>query len=204
MTNLNGSTAAGHQKLRPDDLYSLEQYARQRAHFRSQVLAHKKLRSLQVGPNATLLFEDRLTVQYQVQEMLRIERIFEAAGIEDELGAYNPLIPDGSNWKATLLIEYPDPELRKAALAKLKGIEDRCWVQVAGHERVYAIADEDLDRENDEKTSAVHFVRFELTPAMRAAVKAGAGVKLGCDHTNYPAHVQVAPETLASLASDLN
>jgi hypothetical protein len=151
MTNLNGSTPAGHQKLRPEDLYGLEQYAKQRAQFRTQVLAHKKRRSLQVGPNATFCFEDRLTVQYQVQEMLRIERIFEAAGIGDELGAYNPLIPDGSNWKATLLIEYPDPDVRKAALAKLKGVEDRCWVQVAGHERVYAIADEDLDRENEER-----------------------------------------------------
>ena len=133
----NTTTARGFQKLSPEDLFSLEQYSKQRPQFRPQVLAHKKRRTLQVGPNATILFEDRLTVQYQVQEMLRIERIFESAGIADELGAYNPLIPDGSNWKATLLIEYPDPEERKVALAGLKGVEDRCWVQVAGHERVY-------------------------------------------------------------------
>jgi hypothetical protein len=203
MTNLNGSTAAGHQKLRPEDLFSLEQYARQRAHFRSQVLAHKRLRSLQVGPNATLLFEDRLTVQYQVQEMLRIERIFEAQGIEDELGAYNPLIPDGSNWKATLLIEYPDPDLRKAALAKLKGIEDRCWVQVAAHERVYAIADEDLDRENEEKTSSVHFLRFELTPTMVAEAKRGAALSVGLDHDHYRHTVEpVAADVRDALVAD--
>ena len=202
-TTLNGGTAPGHQKLKAEDLYSLEEYARQRAQFRPQVIAHKKRRTLQVGPSATLLFEDRLTVHYQVQEMLRIERIFEMAGIADELGAYNPLIPDGSNWKATLLLEYPDPDARKRALAELKGVEDRCWVQVAGHERVHAIADEDLDRENEEKTSAVHFLRFELDKAARDAVRAGAGVKVGCDHPNYPAHVSVSPETLASLAGDL-
>ena len=138
------------------------------------MLQHKKRRTLQVGPNATFMFEDRLTVQYQVQEMLRIERIFESEGIADELGAYNPLIPDGSNWKATLLIEYPDPVERKAALAQLKGIEDRCWVRVGEYDRVFAIADEDLDRENDEKTSSVHFLRFELTPGH------GGGRQSGC------------------------
>ncbi len=203
-TQLNGPTAPGHRKLRPEDLYSLEQYARQRAQFRPQVISHKKQRTLQVGPNATFSFEDRLTVHYQVQEMLRIERIFEQAGIADELGAYNPLIPDGSNWKATFLLEYPDPVERKAALAGLKGVEDRCWVQVAGHERVYAIADEDLDRENDEKTSSVHFLRFELTPGMVAAVKAGAALAVGVDHENYRHAVDPVTEAVrTSLLADL-
>ena len=200
----NTTTARGFQKLLPEDLFSLEQYAKQRSQFRPQVLAHKKRRTLQVGPNATILFEDRLTVQYQVQEMLRIERIFESAGIADELGAYNPLIPDGSNWKATLLIEYPDPEERKAALARLKGVEDRCWVQVAGHERVFAIADEDLERENDDKTSAVHFMRFELSPAMVAAAKGGAAVGVGIDHPQYRHSVDpIAPEVRDALVADL-
>jgi hypothetical protein len=203
-TNLNGPTAPGHRKLRPEDLYSLEQYAKARAQFRPQVLSHKKQRTVQVGPNATFLFEDRLTVQYQVQEMLRIERIFEAEGIEDELGAYNPLIPDGSNWKATFLLEYPDPVVRKTALAGLKGVEDRCWVQVAGHERVYAIADEDLDRENEEKTSSVHFLRFELAPAMVATAKAGAAVSVGVDHENYRHAVEpVAEPVRTALVADL-
>ncbi len=201
---INTAIVPGFQRLSPDDLFSLEQYSKQRPQFRPQVLAHKKRRTLQVGPNATILFEDRLTVQYQVQEMLRIERIFESAGIVDELGAYNPLIPDGSNWKGTLLIEYPDPEERKVALAELKGVEDRCWVQVAGHARVHAIADEDLERENDEKTSAVHFVRFELTPAMVAAAKGGAAVGVGIDHPNYRHAVgPVAPEVRDALVADL-
>jgi Protein of unknown function (DUF3501) len=200
----NTTTVRGCQKLTPDDLFSLEQYAKQRPQFRPQVLAHKKRRTLQVGPNATLLFEDRLTVQYQVQEMLRIERIFESEGIADELGAYNPLIPDGSNWKATLLIEYPDPGERKVALAGLKGVEDRCWVQVAGHARVHAIADEDLERENDEKTSAVHFVRFELTPDMIAAAQGGAEISVGIDHPNYRHAVEpVAPDVRDALVADL-
>jgi Protein of unknown function (DUF3501) len=203
MTNSHATTP-GFQKLRVEDLFSLEQYAKQRPHFRPQVLAHKKRRTLQVGPHATILFEDRLTVQYQVQEMLRIERIFESEGIADELGAYNPLIPDGSNWKATLLIEYPDPEERKLALAGLRGVEDCCWVQVAGHERVFAIADEDLERENDEKTSAVHFVRFELTPAMVATAKGGAAVGVGIDHANYRHAVEpVAPAIRDALVADL-
>ncbi len=145
----------------------------------------KRNRTLQCGPNATWCFEDRLTVQYQVQEMLRIERIFESEGIADELAAYNPLIPDGANWKVTLLIEYPDVEQRRVALARMKGIEDRCWVQVAGHGRVFAIADEDLERENDEKTSSVHFLRFELAPAMVEAAKSGAAVSIGMDHDAY-------------------
>jgi hypothetical protein len=199
-----GPSAPGHQKLRPEDLYSLEHYSKQRAHFRPQVLAHKKLRTVQVGPNATFLFEDRLTVQYQVQEMLRIERIFEAEGIADELAAYNPLIPDGSNWKATLLIEYPDPDVRRIALSRLKGIEGRCWVRVAGHDRVSAIADEDLARENDEKTSAVHFLRFELSPAMVADARAGAAIGVGIDHEHYRHAVEPVPEPVRNaLVADL-
>jgi hypothetical protein len=200
----NTTTVCGFQKLSPGDLFSLEQYSKQRPQFRPQVLAHKKRRTLQVGPNATILFEDRLTVQYQVQEMLRIERIFESEGIADELAAYNPLIPDGSNWKATLLIEFPDPEERRVALASLKGVEDRSWVRVAGHAQVFAIADEDLERENDEKTSAVHFVRFELSPAMVAAVKRGAAISVGIDHPNYAHAVDPVPAAVRdSLAHDL-
>ncbi|MGB5103210.1 MAG: DUF3501 family protein [Steroidobacteraceae bacterium] len=198
------TTAAARARLRPEDLYSLEQYAKQRAEFRPRVIEHKKARTVQCGPNATLLFEDRLTVQYQVQEMLRIERIFESEGIADELAAYNPLIPDGANWKATLLIEYPDPEVRRVALAGLKGVEERCWVRVAGHEPVHAIADEDLERENEEKTSSVHFLRFELTPAMVAAVKGGAAVAIGIDHDNYRHAVDPLPQASRdSLARDL-
>jgi len=193
-----------HGRLRQEDLFGLEQYARQRAEFRPKVLAHKRDRKIQCGPNATLCFEDRLTVQYQVQEMLRIERIFEPEGIADELAAYNPLIPDGSNWKATLLIEYPDVDERRAALAALKGVEDRCWVRVAGHDRVYAIADEDLERENDDKTSAVHFLRFELTPAMVVDAKAGAALSIGMDHDAYRHAVDPLPEaSRASLVRDL-
>ena len=194
--------AAG--KLAAGDLYSLEQYARQRAEFRPQVIAHKKARTIHCGPAMTWIFEDRLTVQYQVQEMLRIERIFEPEGIEDELAAYNPLIPDGTNWKATLLIEYPEPEQRKLELARLKGVEDACWMQVAGHARVAAIADEDIDRENDDKTSSVHFMRFELTAAMVTAAKAGAAVSLGVDHAAYRYSVEpLAESSRASLVADL-
>ncbi|HET9474780.1 MAG TPA: DUF3501 family protein, partial [Steroidobacteraceae bacterium] len=156
------------QKLHESDLLSLERYSRERPEFRARVMAHKKNRQIAVGPNAMWLFEDRLTVQYQVQEMLRTERIFEAEGIAEELAAYNPLIPDGRNWKVTLLIEFADPEVRRVQLGRLRGIEDRCWVQVAGCERLYAIADEDLERENEIKTSAVHFLRFELSDAMAA------------------------------------
>ena len=192
------------RKLEPADLMSLEQYARERKTFRPHVIEHKKSRTVQCGPHATWCFEDRLTVQYQVQEMLRIERIFEAEGIADELGAYNPLVPDGTNWKVTLLIEYPDEAQRRIELTKLKGIEDRCWVQVAALERVYAIADEDLDRENDEKTSSVHFLRFELTPAMIAEVKSGAEISLGIDHDHYRHAVQPLPAaSRAALAADL-
>ena len=171
-------------KLASADLMSLEQYARERPAFRARVLRHKGERQLAVGPHATWCFEDRLTVQYQVQEMLRVERIFEPEGIADELAAYNPLIPDGRNWKVTLLLEY-DPSERPAALARLRGVEDRCWVQVAAHGRVYSIADEDLERENAEKTSAVHFLRFELDAAMLASLKGGAALAAGIDHEHY-------------------
>ena len=190
---MNATVATSATRLRPEDLFSLEQYAKQRPEFRPKVIAHKRNRTLQCGPNATWCFEDRLTVQYQVQEMLRIERIFEAEGIADELAAYNPLIPDGSNWKVTLLIEFPEIAERREALAKMKGIEDRCWVQVAGHERVFAIADEDLERENEEKTSSVHFLRFELTPAMVAAAKGGAAISIGMDHDAYRHAVDPLP-----------
>ena len=174
------------QKLTPADLMTLERYARERTEFRTRVMAHKKTRKLGVGLHTSWLFEDRLTIQYQVQEILRTEKIFEQDGIVEELEAYNPLIPDGRNWKVTLLIEYPDPATRPAALGRLKGIEDRCWVQVADFSRVFAIADEDLERENEAKTSAVHFLRFELTDAMVAALRGGAHLSAGIDHANYP------------------
>jgi hypothetical protein len=190
-------------KLAATDLMSLEQYARERPAFRAWVLRHKGERQLAVGPNATWCFEDRLTVQYQVQEMLRIERIFEAQAIADELGTYNPLIPDGSNWKVTLLIEYAQPAERARELARLKGIEDGCWVQVAGHARVFAIADEDLERENEEKTSAVHFLRFELTPGMIASLRAGAALAAGVDHEHYRYVVhEVAAAIRLALVAD--
>jgi len=193
------------KKLSPADLLSLEQYSKQRPAFREKVLAHKRNRRAAVGPNMVWLFEDRLTVQYQVQEMLRAERIFEAEGIEEELEAYNPLIPDGSNWKATFLIEYTDPEVRRVQLEKLKGIEDRCWVQVAGCERLFAIADEDLERANEVKTSAVHFLRFELTTAMVAKLKGGAALSIGIDHPNYQHQLDPAGDNVRSaLVADLD
>jgi hypothetical protein len=173
------------QKLSRQDLMTLEQYAVERPRLRAEIIAHKQLRTVQVGPNMTWLFEDRATIRYQVLEMLRVERIFEAAGIQDELDAYNPLIPSGSNWKATLLLEFPDPAARQVALSKLIGVEDRCWVRVSEMERVFAIADEDLERENAEKTSAVHFLRFELSPTMIAAAKSGGSLSAGVDHENY-------------------
>ena len=192
------------QKLTPTDLFPLEQYARMRDDFRQKVMAHKKNRQVQVGPNAALYFEDRLTMQYQVQEMLRIERIFEPEGIADELGAYNPLIPDGSNWKATFMIEYPDIEERRVALTRMKGIENRVWVQVAGA-RVFAVADEDLERTDDTKTASVHFLRFELTPAMVRAVRDGADIAIGIDHPAYRHVVDpIARTTRDSLANDLS
>src|SRR3569833_128127 len=192
-------------KLSVSDLFSLERYARERPTFRSEVLEHKRARQITVGPHTTWLFEDRLTVQYQVQEMLRAERIFEPEGIEEVLSSYNPLIPDGQNWKATLLIEFPDENERRRELAKLKGIEDRAWVQVAGHDRVYAIADEDLERENDEKTSSVHFLRFELTPAMIAALRGGAELGAGIDHEHYRHSVAaLSAATRQALTADLS
>jgi hypothetical protein len=187
----------------PESLLSLEAYSRERGAYRSRVIAHKKLRTVHVGEHVTLIFEDETTVRYQVQEMLRIERIFEEEGIRGELEAYNPLIPDGANWKATMLIEYPDAEQRRRELARLKGIEDRTWVQVAGCAKVMAIADEDLERENDEKTSSVHFLRFELDAAMRAALKAGAALAIGVDHENYRSSVQAAGDVRDSLAGDI-
>ncbi len=191
-------------KLTAPDLMSLELYARERPAFRARVLEHKRNRKLAVGPNVTWSFEDRLTMQYQVQEMLRAERIFEPEGIRDELAAYNPLIPDGSNWKATLLIEFPDVTERQRQLALLIGLEDRCWVQVLGHDRVYAIADEDLERETAEKTSAVHFLRFELTSPMIAVLKSGAALAAGVDHDHYRHSVDPVPDLVrAALVADL-
>ena len=187
-----------------DTLLTLEAYAKARPALRAEVIEHKKIRHVTLGNHVSLLFEDEKTIRYQVQEMLRIEKIFEEEGIQSELDAYNPLVPEGSNLKATMLIEYGNETERRAALAKLIGVEDRMFVQVEGQGRVYAIADEDLDRENEEKTSAVHFVRFELTPAMKAALKSGAQMMIGCDHPNYPAHIEELPQdTLASLVGDL-
>ena len=192
-------------KLSVNDLFSLERYARERPAFRTRVLEHKRDRQLAVGPHATWLFEDRLTVQYQIQEMLRAERIFEPEGIEEELESYNPLIPDGQNWKVTLLIEFPEEGERRRQLALLKGIEDRCWVQVAGHEPVFAIADEDLERENEEKTSSVHFLRFELTPPMIASLRSGSELAVGTDHERYKQVVRPVPAaTRAALVADLS
>jgi hypothetical protein len=173
------------KKLARRDLLSLEQYAADRSTLRREVIAHKQLRNVQVGPNMTWCFEDYTTIRYQVLEMLRAERIFESDGIQGELDAYNPLIPDGSNWKVTLLLEFTDPEERRIALEKLIGVEDRCWIRVSEMERVFALADEDMERENDEKTSAVHFLRFELSPSMIEAMKRGASLSVGVDHDHY-------------------
>ena len=186
-----------------ENLMSLEAYSKFRKTHKAEVLAHRKMRSVHLGDHITLQFESETTIRYQIQEMLRIEKIFEEEGIQQEIDAYAPLVPEGSNWKATMLIEYPDVNERKRELARLIGVEDRMFIEVEGHARVYAIADEDLDRENDEKTSAVHFVRFEFDPVAKAAIKAGAAAKLGCDHTNYPEHTQIAEDALASLAGDL-
>jgi hypothetical protein len=191
-------------KLTRNDLYSLEQYAELRPEFRARVIAHKKDRNVQVGPVATIYFEDRQTIQYQIQEMLRVERIFEAAGIEEELEAYNPLIPDGSNWKATFMIEEPDVDRRRQLLSGLIGIEDRVWVCIDGHEPVYAIADEDLERDTEEKTSSVHFLRFELTPAMVESARQGAAISVGIDHENYTHRVAPVGDNIrAALLADL-
>jgi hypothetical protein len=193
------------EKLSRSDLMSLEQYSIERSRLRNEVIAHKQLRNVQVGPNMTWCFEDRTTIRYQVLEMLRAERIFESAGIQDELDAYNPLIPSGSDWKTTLLLEYPDPEQRRVALESLIGVEDRCWVRVSEMDRVFAVADEDLERENDNKTSAVHFLRFELTPSMVQAMKSGATLSIGVDHEHYRHAVNPLPDAVRSaLARDLD
>ena len=192
------------QKLTRDKLYTLEQYAQIRGDFRARVIEHKKPRKVHIGPHASLYFEDFLTMQYQVQEMLRAERIFEPEGIEEEIVTYNPLIPDGSNWKATFMIEYADEDERHIALAGMKGIEDKVWVQVTGHDRVWAIADEDLERDNEEKTSSVHFLRFELSPGMIKSLKAGADIAMGIEHPAYTHKVDpLAAEQRAALMQDL-
>lgn len=191
-------------KLTRDDLFSLEKYAEVRPEFRARVMAHKKNRRLPIGPNVALYFEDTLTMHYQIQEMLRAERIFEAAGIQEELDAYNPLIPDGSNWKATFMVEIADETERKEALKKLVGIERYIWAQVADFARITPVADEDLERETEDKTSSVHFMRFELTPEMVVAVKAGAAVSIGIDHPAYTHAVEPVPQNVrGSLAADL-
>jgi hypothetical protein len=191
-------------KLTRDDLYTLEKYAEIRDDFRSRIIAHKKNRRLELGDNIVLLFEDRLIMHYQVQEMLKAEKIFEADGIQDELDAYNPLIPDGTNWKATMMIQYPDVAERQRMLAKMVGVEDRVWVQVEGHDKVYPIADEDLERATEDKTSAVHFLRFELDPLMIGALHQGARLAVGVDHENYTAIVDPVPDSIrSSLAQDL-
>jgi len=189
--------------LKREDLFSLEHYSEQRSAFRTRVLEHKKNRRVNVGPNLSLYFEDRLTVQYQVQEMLRIEKIFEAGGIDDELSAYNPLIPDGSNFKCTAMLEFGDVAVRRERLARLVGIEHQVWLQVEGHPKVFAISNEDLERSTDEKTSAVHFMRFELTREMIAALRGGAGLSFGTDHEGYPYTAEVPAETRAALLQDL-
>jgi hypothetical protein len=193
------------QKLSRQDLMTLEQYSVERSRLRAEVIAHKQLRNVPVGPNMTWCFEDRTTIRYQVLEMLRAERIFELAGIQDELDAYNPLIPSGSNLKATLLLEFPDADARRDALAKLIGVEDRCWVRVSEMERVFAIADEDIERENAEKTSAVHFLRFELSASMVAAAKSGASLSIGVDHENYRhSAAPLPPAVRDALTRDLD
>jgi hypothetical protein len=194
-----------HNKLQPSDLYSLEQYARIRDSFREQVMLHKQRRTVHIGPNVTWIFEDRMTMQYQVQEMLRVERIFEEEGIQGELDAYNPLIPDGSNWKVTFLIEFPDVDERRVALTSMKNIEGHCWVQIGSHERVFAIADEDMERSNDDKTSSVHFLRFELSAEMSAAMAIGAVIRMGIDHPAYRYSLDpLADPVRACLVQDIS
>ena len=190
--------------ITPDSLMTLEAYAKVRREFRANVMAHKKNRSVQMGEHVTLLFEDEMTMRYQIQEMLRAQRIFEQDGIQGELDAYNPLVPDGSNWKATMMIQFPDVDERRRALARMIGIEDRVWVQVEGCPRVYAVADEDLERETEDKTSSVHFLRFELDPAMKKALSSGANIRMGVDHPNYQATVDpVTAAVRESLLKDL-
>ena len=193
------------KKLTRGDLLNLERYASERGRLRSEVIAHKQKRNVQVGPNMTWCFEDTITIRYQIQEMLRTERIFESDGIQGELDAYNPLIPDGSNWKVTLLLEFPDPEVRRTALERLIGVEDRCWVRVNEMDAVFAVADEDMERENDEKTSAVHFLRFELSPSMVRMVKSGAPLSIGVDHDEYRHSVSPLPGAIRdTLSFDLD
>jgi len=189
-------------ELKREDLLSLEQYAEQRDDFRSRVMTHKKNRRVNIGPNLTLYFEDRLTVQYQIQEMLRIERIFEADAIQEELDTYNPLIPNGSNLKCTTMLEFEDVDLRRRRLAELVGLEHKVWARVAGQDKVYAIANEDLERSTDEKTSAVHFMRFEFSEDRKDALLSGAALSFGCDHENYLDQVETSAETHAALSSD--
>ena len=189
-------------KLGRADLFSLERYHEVRAEFRSRVLAHKRLRQVPIGPNATLYFEDRLTIQYQIQEMLRVERIFEAEAIEEELAAYNPLIPDGTNLKATFMLEYEDPEERRRMLGRLRGVEDRVWLEVGGR-RTLAVADEDLDRATDDKTSAVHFLRFELPDGVRDALGDGAAMRFGIEHDQYRYDCALSEASRAALVADL-
>ena len=191
--------------LTRSDLWSLEEYSEKRKTFRSEVIAHKKNRHVALSEHARLMFEDALTIRYQIQEMLRIEKIFEAAGIQEELDAYNPLVPDGSNWKATFLLEYEDVDERRKALAKLIGVEDKVWIKVGDQDKVYAIADEDMDRENEEKTSSVHFLRFELNDDMVSAAKSGAGIVVGCDHPALTVDgIMLSQDTVTSLVGDLN
>ncbi len=190
--------------ITPESLMSLEAYSKWRKLHKAELIAHRRLRSVNLGEHINMQFESEQTIRYQIQEMLRIEKIFEEEGIAAEIEVYSALLPSGANWKATMLIEYPDVNERKRELARLIGVEDCMFIEVEGHGRTYAIADEDLDRETDEKTSAVHFVRFEFNPAQIAALKAGGTAKLGCDHTNYPAHVNISDEALASLAGDLS
>jgi hypothetical protein len=190
-------------KITRESLMTLEAYAKERPAFRARVIEHKQRRKVELGPSITLQFEDELSIRYQVQEMLRVERTFEEAGIQEELDAYNPLIPDGRNLKATMMLEFPDPEERKQWLGKLIGVEDRVWLQVQGQQKVWAVADEDLDRENEDKTSSVHFLRFELEDAMIAALKAGGTLELGIDHPNYQVSSQLSTESRDALAKDL-
>jgi hypothetical protein len=192
------------QQITRDDLMSLEQYAEKRGEFRQQVLEHKKHRQIALGPNATLYFEDRLTLLYQIQEMLRIEKVFEADGINEELDAYNPLIPDGRNFKATFMIEYPDPQVRAAQLEKMVGIEDLVWMQIGDHDKIWSIADEDLERSTEDKTSAVHFLRFEISDAMAGDLEGGANWQIGVQHPVYTYEVTIDGETRESLLKDLD
>jgi len=191
-------------QLSRSDLWSLEEYATKRSEYRKQVMEHKKHRKIELGPNATLYFEDRLTIRYQIQEMLRIEKVFEADGIEEELEAYNPLIPDGKNWKATFMIEYSDPEIRAAQLAKMIGIEDLVWVQIDGFDKVWCISNEDLERTTSEKTSSVHFMRFELGDEMIQSLKDGATLSMGVEHSVYSHRLEITGDYRESLINDLD